>query len=149
MATASENVKPNLFAFLMCERIVMDGEIAILWRVIDTFSYDLRLPESVSRDVLEELNINLMCQLFTRWGPPGEGDFQEQLGLIMPNGEEVKRDEPRAFKIAGGSFQQTIWNIQLGVRSPGIYNWVIYLDGKEFARLPFTVNINREPTQAQ
>jgi hypothetical protein len=133
----------------MCENIVMDGEIAILWRVIDTFSYDLRLPESVPKDVLDELNVNLACQLFTRWGPPGKGEFEEQLGLIAPDGVEVKRDEPRAFNISGGSFQQTVWNIQLGVRNPGSYNWVIYLNGKEFARLPFTVNINRQPMQAQ
>ena len=149
MASASKNVQPNLFAFLMCENIVMDGEIAILWRVVDTFSYELRLPETVPREVQDTLNFNLSCQLFTRWGPPGEGDFEVQLGLITPNGEEVTREEPRGFKLAGGSFHQTVWDVQLGVCNPGIYNWVLYLDGREFARLPFTVNINRQPAQAK
>lgn len=149
MATASTNAQPNLFAFLMCEKIVMDGETPILWRVADSFSYELRLPETVPQDVQEKLNVALTAHLFTRWGPPGEGDFEESLGLITPNGEEVTRDEPRVFTLAGGAFHQTVREIQLEVRTPGIYNWVLYLDGKEFARLPFRVNINWQSKQEQ
>ena len=149
MATDSENVQPELFAFLMCEKIVLDGEVAILWRIIDTFNYEVTLPGTAPQEVQENPNVSLRCQLFTRWGPPGEGDFDEQLGLITPNDEEVTRDEPRQFKMTGKGFQQTVWDIQLWLTTPGIYKWVLYLNGNEFARLPFTVNITRQATQTQ
>ena len=128
----------------------MDGDLAVIWHVVDTFNYHLNLPEAVPQEVQEKLNFQLSCNLFTRWGPPGEGEFEEQLGLITPDGKEVNKDkEPRPFNVSGGKFQQTVWDIQLGIRSPGTYHWALYLDGKEFARLPFIVNITRQQaTQA-
>ena len=147
MATTPGNVHPQLFAFLMCEKIVLDEEIAIIWRVIDTFNFALTLPGTVPQEVREGLVIPLRCHLFSRWGPPGEGEFEEQLGLITPDGQATPRDEPRQFKMTGTGFQQTTWEIELGLATPGTYHWVLYLNGSEVSRLPFTVNIRRQATQ--
>lgn len=150
MATASVNIQPQLLAFIICESIVIDNGMAILWRVIDTFNYDVKLPDTLSQEDQEKFNVRLQCELYTRWGPPGKGDFEEQLRLITPDGKEVHNPEPRGFKMSGEhGFHQTIWNIQLGVHTPGTYSWALYLNGAEIARLPFKVNITRQPVQTK
>ena len=144
MATESAKQKPQLLAFLICEKVVLDEEIPIIWRVIDTFNFVLALPETIAQEVREQLNVQLRCEVFTRWGPEGEGEHKIELALKVPNGKEVSRDS-QTFQMAGEhGFVQVMWNIELGLATEGMYNWVLYLDGDEVARHPFKVNITRQ-----
>ena len=145
MATDSENVQPQLLAFLICDDIMLENEVVTLWRVADVFNFQLTVPASVSDEERDKTNVQLNTKIFTRWGPPGAGSFKQQLGLVTPDGNEVHRPEPQNFTMSGGyGFSQTIWDVHLGIRTEGTYTWVLYLNDSEIARLPFQVNITRQ-----
>lgn len=144
MATESAKEKPQLLAFLICERVVVDEGIATVWRIIDSFNFIVNLPETVPKEVRDKMNVQLRCEVFTRWGPPFDGDYEAELGLNLPDGQEVNRT-PQTFNRTGEyGFAQVTWDIVLGLATTGTYNWVLYLDGAEIARHPFRVNITRE-----
>lgn len=153
MATEPENQPPQLLAFVVCERVVLDEDIPILWRIIDTFNFTLVVPDSVAQDMPKTIGFQLQCEVFTRWGPPAEGAFTAELGLILPSGLESEHRQPQTFTMAGEfSFSHVIWKIEAGLSEAGIYAWVLYLDGEEVGRHPFRINITRReqtPKDAQ
>jgi len=75
MATEPAKPQPQLLAFLICEKVVLDEEIPIIWRVVDTFNFVLALPETVAQEVRETIGVQLRCEVFTRWGPPARGEY--------------------------------------------------------------------------
>ena len=149
MASETEKQRPQLLAFVLCERVVLDEDIPIIWRVIDTFNFTLVVPDNVAQDVPKNIGVSLQCEVFTRWGPPAEGEFEAELGLILPDGREPEHRQPQKFTMAGEfSFSHVIWKIQAGLSEAGIYAWVLYLEGEEVGRHPFRINITRrEQTQ--
>ena len=138
--------RPQLLAFLICENVIMDGDAAIVYRVVDSFNYELRVP-GVSEETLGNIPVDLRCYVFTRWGPPGEGEFEEELALINPEGEEVQRGSMVISLPEGSRFAQVQRNVSVGIRTPGEYRWALYLDGELVADLPFMVRITRTATQ--
>jgi len=147
MATESVKEQPQLLAFVICEKVVFDGEIPIIWRAIDNFSFVLALPEGVDPQILDSWAVQLKCEVFTKWGPPGEGEYKAELGLMVPDGNEVQRNSQTLVMTGGYAFSQIVWSIGLGLVSGGIYQWVLYVDGEEVARHPFRVNITRQTPQ--
>lgn len=124
---------------------MLDEEIPIIWRVVDTFNFVQVLPETVPQKVRETLGVHLRCEVFTRWGPPAEGEFVAELGLILPDGQAAGHQESQTFSIAGEySFSHVIWKVEARLSTAGTYNWVLRLDGDEVARHPFRVNITRQ-----
>ena len=134
--------KPPLLAILICERIMMDEDgIATLMRVIDTFNIEAQTTGR-PRNEVARMPIDLECQVFTRWGL-GQGEFTEELALVLPDGKELPRQPVQFTKPAGFHFQHVRHNVRFAVRDSGIYQFRIYLDGQPMGEHPFRVNIER------
>ena len=140
---AETEAKPPLLALLICEQALLDeAKSATLVRVIDTFNFAIETRD-IPAEQIENMAVMLRCMVFTRWGP-GEGEFTEELVLVLPNGEEAPERSRTIFtKPAGFHFHQTRHEITLQVSDSGTYTWRVYLDGQPVAEHPFKVNIKK------
>lgn len=135
--------RPQLFAFLICENVVMDGEIPILYRVFDTFNFEFvgNVPRMEGNPPVQ-----LVCKIFTKWGPPGKGTYSQGVALMTPDGQEVSR---QTIEVEVGEFRsaQSVVDVFLTIKTPGTYKWALYLDEEKIADHPFIVNIaEQQPT---
>ena len=133
--------RPQLLSFLICENVVMDGHIPILYRIIDTFNFEFMVGEVPQGIELEKFPVTLNCKVFIRWGPPGKGKYTESMALVTPDGQEVSRQDEEIELQEGFHFAQSVRSVSLSVLSSGQYQWVLYLDNEIIADLPFMVNI--------
>lgn len=138
------NERPQLFAFVICENVVMDGDIPILYRLVDTFNFEFT-TSGVPEGTFEKFPVGLRCKIFIRWGPPGKGKYTESLALITPEGNEVNRQDEDMVIQEGFHFTQRVQDVSLSLVNPGLYKWALYLDNEKIAELPFMVNITRAP----
>lgn len=146
MAPKSKS-KPPLLAFVICERALQDQDkVASLIRLVDIFTLNVEVA-GVSEEELRELAVSLNCTVFTRWGP-GDGEFTEELRIVMPDGKELPTEAQVPFtKPPGFHFQQIRHTISLGVRESGIYKFRVYLDGELEGEHPFRVEVNKKSVQ--
>jgi hypothetical protein len=145
--TPNSKAKPPLLAFVICEKALLDQDkVTSLIRIVDIFTLDLEIMGG-SEEELRDLAGSLNCNVFTRWGP-GEGEFTEELRIVMPDGRELPEAAKVAFtKPPGFHFQQIRHNISLGVRESGIYKFRVYLDGELAGEHPFRVEVNKKRVQ--
>jgi hypothetical protein len=139
--------KPPLLAFVICERALLDQDkVASLIRIVDIFTLNLEVVGG-SEEELREMAGSLNCNVFTRWGP-GEGEFTEELRIVMPDGRELPEAAKVAFtKPPGFHFQQIRHDLHLGVTESGIYKFRVYLDGELVGEHPFRVEVNKKRIQ--
>jgi hypothetical protein len=140
-------IKPPLLAFVICEKALLDEDkVVSLIRIVDTFTLNLEIGGG-SEEELREVAVELNCTVFTRWGP-GEGQFTEELRLVMPDGREMPGETELPFTNPPGlHFQQIRHDVRLGVRDSGIYKFRVYLDGKLIGEHPFRVEVNKKRVQ--
>ena len=140
---AETGARPPLLVLLICEQALLDeAKTATLVRVIDTFNFAIE-TKGIPTEQIENISVMLRCMVFTRWGP-GEGEFIEELVLVLPNGKEAPERSRMSFtKPAGFHFHQIRHEIALEISDPGTYAWRVYLGGEAVAEHPFRVNIER------
>ena len=131
---------PKLLAFLMCEDILEQEGVATLYRVIDTINLDMGVG-NLPPDIASQMSATFKCQVFVRWGP-GEGEFVQRLALLPPDRPETFVGEPLEFqKPDGHHFAQFRYPIGLMLKTEGMYEFRLYLNGEQVAEYPFKVNI--------
>ena len=139
---ADGNKKPELLTLLICEQALNDESgVTSLIRVVDTFNFDIETfggeEEQQSR-----VAVSLRCTVYTRWGL-GEGEFEEGLALVYPDGKEDPQKGLTKFtKPPGFHFQQVRHGVNVALSESGVYAWRVYLDGEFVRDHPFQVNIN-------
>jgi hypothetical protein len=113
---------------------------------VDIFTLNVEVA-NVSEEELQKVAVGLNCTVFTRWGP-GDGEFTEELRIVMPDGREMPgKSEVRFTKPPGFHFQHIRHNISLGVQESGIYKFRVYLDGELAGEHPFRVEVNRKSVE--
>ena len=106
--------KPPLLALLICEQALLDEDkAASLIRIVDMFNFDIVTGAQPLQGVLERAAVQIKCNVFTRWGP-GEGEFTEELRVVLPNGDEhPKKSVMKLKKPPGFHFHQVRRRINL------------------------------------
>ena len=128
-----------LLAILVCERVMFDDDmVPSLFRVVDEFRLEVigKQPE-----VSEQVGVLVSCVVFTKWGP-GEGQFTQEITIVLPDGRELRGGEPMEFtQEAGFHFHQTRHQVRFTARTEGVHSFRLYLNGQAVGEHPFRVAI--------
>lgn len=128
-----------LLALLVCERVMLDDDtVPTLFRVVDEFRIEVFGTPPVVR---EQVGLLVNCVVFTKWGP-GEGQFTQELTIVLPDGRELRGGEPVSFTMDSGfAFHQTRHQVRFAARTEGIHSFRLYLNGQTVGEHPFKVSI--------
>lgn len=136
-AEAGGKIRPTLYAYLLCEQVLMEkDEVTSLIRILDIFTLTIPLEPRGAYP--------LRFVLYTRWGN-GLGRFIERLELKYPDGKTVKLGSQDFNLDKQFHFYQIRHNILLGAEKPGLYRFLLYLDGEFVGELPFEVRFETQP----
>ena len=138
--TTNGTGRPSLLAIVICERVMFDDDqVPSLFRVVDEFRLELFGTQPVEREQVGSVLVN--CVVFTKWGP-GEGQFTQELTIVLPDGTELRGEETLSFTMeAGFSFHQTRHQVRFAARTEGVHSFRLYLNGQVAGEHPFRVTI--------
>lgn len=146
--TEQAKVRPTLFAFLSCEKVLRedDGLISMI-RVADTFTASIPRGLQLPQDTRFLVTMTLV----TYWGN-GRGEFEQRLDLLRPDGKVVP-GQPQSFVLSDiDRFHYFITDMQLAFRHGGEHRIRLHLNGEPVAELPFkarVIEVDLPPGQDQ
>lgn len=117
-----------------------DDQVPSLFRVVDEFRLEVIGTQPVERAQIGAVLVN--CVVFTKWGP-GEGEFTQELTVVVPDGRELRGGAAMSFTMeaAGFNFHQTRHQVRFAARTEGVHFFRLYLNGQVVGEHPFKVTI--------